>query len=150
MYVDDDPLRRSRKKTVSSAQTLSPALAEKIENKVDVGSHSVEGALGVVISNGLKNRSVLGNDFFDVGRIFIEVGQIFLDAHKEIIVEGPHEIDLERVFGGVGDCHVKGDVGLGPQPPGLDLFAHFVEAFFQKLQVALLGGLAGFSAPLTF
>jgi hypothetical protein len=94
VYVDDDPLRRSRKKTVSSAQTLSPALAEKIENKVDVGSHSVEGALGVVISNGLKNRSVLGNDFFDIGRIFVEVGQIFLDAHKEIIVEGPHEIDL--------------------------------------------------------
>ena len=91
--MDHYPLRRSRKKPVSSAQTLTPALDEKIENKVDVGSHGVEGALGVVIPNGLKNGSVLDDDFFDVGGFFIEVGQIFLDAHKEIVVEGTHQVN---------------------------------------------------------
>jgi hypothetical protein len=57
--VDDDALGRFRKKTVYSTQPLNPAFAEKIENKVDVGSHGVENALGVVIPNRLKNGSVM-------------------------------------------------------------------------------------------
>jgi len=88
------PPRRSRKELIISAQPLSPAFTEKSEDEIDVAAHGIEGAIGVVFLDRFENSRVLFDNLLDIGRIFIEVGQIFLDAHKEIIVEGTHQIDL--------------------------------------------------------
>jgi hypothetical protein len=41
----------------------------------------------------------------------------------------------DRIFCGVGKCHVKGDIRFRAQAAGIDFFPHLVNTFFEKVDV---------------
>ena len=58
--------------------------------------------------DGAEDVRVLAQNGRVVAALFVKVGHVFLDAHEKVVVEKPHQVDLGRILGGLGDGHVKG------------------------------------------